>query len=207
MVVALIALFVALGGGAYAAFKLPKNSVGTKQIKRHAVTPPKLSKKTIKQLAGKQGPPGLPGAAGEPGAPGPGAKLLALDVPPGAATYTALGPAGAYTLLVRCTAASTNVTADLAVAGPAGAVEETRKVSANVEVFSESLPAIAADSPVPLASMTGSATGNPLGIGWNSVRLSSGGQTVDVEAWTRASAPGGGRTAGCHYSASVTQVQ
>jgi hypothetical protein len=28
MLVALIALFVALGGGAYAALKLPKNSVG-----------------------------------------------------------------------------------------------------------------------------------------------------------------------------------
>jgi hypothetical protein len=31
--IALIALMVALGGTGYAAFRLPKNSVGTKQIK------------------------------------------------------------------------------------------------------------------------------------------------------------------------------
>jgi len=31
-VVATLALFLALGGGAYAAFKLPANSVGTRQL-------------------------------------------------------------------------------------------------------------------------------------------------------------------------------
>jgi hypothetical protein len=44
-VVGTLALFFALGGGAYAAFKLPGNSVGTKQLKNHAVTPAKLSRK------------------------------------------------------------------------------------------------------------------------------------------------------------------
>ena len=43
MVVALVALFVGLGGGAYAAVKLPKNSVGSKQIKSKAVTYKKLN--------------------------------------------------------------------------------------------------------------------------------------------------------------------
>jgi hypothetical protein len=38
MVVALFALFVAMGGASYAAFKVPKNSVGSKQIKANAVT-------------------------------------------------------------------------------------------------------------------------------------------------------------------------
>jgi hypothetical protein len=41
-VVAYIALFVALGGTSYAAIKLPANSVGTRQIKNHAITPIKL---------------------------------------------------------------------------------------------------------------------------------------------------------------------
>jgi hypothetical protein len=41
-VVASIALFVALGGGAYAAITLPKNSVGSKQIKRNAVNGKKV---------------------------------------------------------------------------------------------------------------------------------------------------------------------
>ena len=42
LVVALIALVVALGGTSYAAFKLPKNSVGTKQLKKHAVSGAKI---------------------------------------------------------------------------------------------------------------------------------------------------------------------
>jgi len=42
-VVATVALFIALGGGAYAAFKVPKNSVGTKQLKNGAVTGAKVA--------------------------------------------------------------------------------------------------------------------------------------------------------------------
>lgn len=42
MVVALTALFVALGSSAYAAFSLPKNSVGNKQLKNGAVTTKKI---------------------------------------------------------------------------------------------------------------------------------------------------------------------
>ena len=73
-VMATIAIFVALGGGAYAAIKLPAHSVGTKQLKNRAVTPPKLAKKTIKLLKGKKGargPVGAQGAAGLTGAQGP----------------------------------------------------------------------------------------------------------------------------------------
>jgi hypothetical protein len=44
MVIALIALFVALGGTSYAAINaLPKNSVGTKQLKNGAVTAKKIN--------------------------------------------------------------------------------------------------------------------------------------------------------------------
>jgi hypothetical protein len=46
-VVACIALLVALGGTSYAAFSLPKNSVGTKQIKNGAVTGPKINLSTV----------------------------------------------------------------------------------------------------------------------------------------------------------------
>jgi hypothetical protein len=41
-VIATIALFIALGGVSYAAFKLPKNSVGTRQLKKEAVTAAKV---------------------------------------------------------------------------------------------------------------------------------------------------------------------
>jgi hypothetical protein len=40
--IASVALFVALGGTGYAAFSLPKNSVGSKQLKNNAVTTSKI---------------------------------------------------------------------------------------------------------------------------------------------------------------------
>jgi hypothetical protein len=42
-VVSTICLFILLGGGAYAAVKLPKNSVGTKQLKKNAVKGSKVA--------------------------------------------------------------------------------------------------------------------------------------------------------------------
>ena len=47
MVVACLALLIALGGTSYAAIKLPKNSVGTKQLKTNAVTSPKVKNNSI----------------------------------------------------------------------------------------------------------------------------------------------------------------
>jgi len=46
-VVAYLALFVALGSGAYAAKQLPKKSVGTKQLRKNAVTKQKVRKNAI----------------------------------------------------------------------------------------------------------------------------------------------------------------
>lgn len=46
-VVACLALFIALGGVSYAAVKLPKNSVSTKQIKKNAVTESKIRKSAV----------------------------------------------------------------------------------------------------------------------------------------------------------------
>lgn len=47
MIVACIALTVALGGTSYAAIKLPAASVGTKQLKKGAVTGVKVKRNTI----------------------------------------------------------------------------------------------------------------------------------------------------------------
>jgi hypothetical protein len=46
-VMATLALFVALGGVGYAAVHLPKNSVGTKQLKKGAVSGAKVKKHTL----------------------------------------------------------------------------------------------------------------------------------------------------------------
>ncbi len=60
-VIATLALFIALGGASYAAFKLPKNSVGTKQLKKNAVTTAKLKKGAVTAAKLKPGTiPGVP---------------------------------------------------------------------------------------------------------------------------------------------------
>jgi len=71
-VMATIAVFIALGGASYAAIEIPKNSVGTKELKDGAVTQSKLGKKVKKSLAkaGVPGPAGAIGATGPAGAPG-----------------------------------------------------------------------------------------------------------------------------------------
>ena len=45
--IALLALFIALGGTTYAATALPKNSVGTTQLKKNAVTNPKIKNNAV----------------------------------------------------------------------------------------------------------------------------------------------------------------
>jgi hypothetical protein len=67
-VVATLALFIALGGGAYAAIKLPKNSVTTIQVKNGTLVSKDFKKGQLK--AGKAGPPGVKGAQGATGAAG-----------------------------------------------------------------------------------------------------------------------------------------
>jgi hypothetical protein len=68
-VMATIAVFLVLAGGtAFAASQmLPKNSVGSKQIKKAAVTPAKLSKAAKAALTGPQGATGPQGPKGETG--------------------------------------------------------------------------------------------------------------------------------------------
>src|SRR5438045_1720345 len=43
----LLAVFIAIGGTAYATSQLPKNSVGTKQLRKNAVTGAKVKDKTL----------------------------------------------------------------------------------------------------------------------------------------------------------------
>src|SRR5215207_5883435 len=76
---ALLALFVALGGTSYAAVKLPRNSVGPSQLRKSAVTSAKVKDGSLLPQdfrggvlpQGSVGPAGLPGPAGQPGPQGP----------------------------------------------------------------------------------------------------------------------------------------
>ena len=66
-VISTLCLFLLLGGGAYAALTIPKHSVGSKQLKRHAVTPPKVSPSAIRKFRGQSGAPGPQGPTGPHG--------------------------------------------------------------------------------------------------------------------------------------------
>lgn len=79
--IALLALFLALGGTSYAAATLISGS----QIKPHTIAKNRLTNKAIKQLRGNRGPRGLQGPAGQRGPTGAqGAR-------------GATGPAGPFT--------------------------------------------------------------------------------------------------------------
>jgi hypothetical protein len=77
-VIATLALFLALGGGAYAAFKLPKDSVGSKQLQADAVNSSKVKNRSLlandfkagELPAGAQGPQGIQGIKGDTGTQG-----------------------------------------------------------------------------------------------------------------------------------------
>jgi hypothetical protein len=118
MVVASIALFVSLAGGAYAAFTLPRNSVGTRQLRNGAVTGPKIRNGAVTALKvrahsllaidfapgqlgrgrgapGPRGPRGFTGARGARGATGSrGATGLQGATGPGFRFTTSSGNPG-----------------------------------------------------------------------------------------------------------------
>lgn len=116
MVVALLALFVALGGGAYAALKLPKNSVGSKQIKANAVNSAKVKNGSLLaqdfhagQLpAGQQG---MKGDKGDTGATGPSDGYFVKAL---AGTASVDVPQGSYLVWGQCFKFSASGVVDLA---------------------------------------------------------------------------------------------
>ena len=101
-ITATLALFLVLGGGAYAAVTLPANSVGTVQLKDNAVTSRKVLDGSLLRVdfragqlpqgpQGPAGPPGPQGPQGPQGPPGTGGGVSGLEV-----VYAASG-AGAAT--------------------------------------------------------------------------------------------------------------
>jgi hypothetical protein len=114
-VIATLALFLALGGGAYAAIQVPKNSVGTDQLQRESVRAGKIAPKSVNRVAlgegvrkrldepGPVGPKGTTGPRGPVGAAGPGAVRLHLSEDgTAAATPKPIGTVGGLTIKVAC---------------------------------------------------------------------------------------------------------
>lgn len=111
--IAALALFVALGGGAAA---YASGLINGSQIKNHSIAAKKLTKKAMKQLKGNRGPAGPPGptgaagvagATGPPGPQGPqgpGGKIVTFDANATSTTPTAsaLGTFLGDTLSAAC---------------------------------------------------------------------------------------------------------
>ncbi len=101
-VISTLCLILLLGGGtAYAASELGKESVGTKQLAKGAVTPAKLSKASKQTLIGAAGPTGAQGPQGSPGAKGdtggqgePGSSQFPATLPSGVTEHGIYGMSG-----------------------------------------------------------------------------------------------------------------
>ena len=134
--IGLIALFVALGGTSYAALKLPANSVGTKQLKKDAVTLKKIDRSARKALEGQQGdtgargPTGATGATGLRGPQGPGATRLDWSGTQAGTTTTLFSRQG-LTVIAKCGLNAPTVTLEFGAAGPSATANATwtRQVS------------------------------------------------------------------------------
>jgi hypothetical protein len=104
-VVASLALFVALAGTGYAAVKLPKNSVGTTQIKSAAVTATKIKDGAV--TGAKLAPAGVTGADIAPG------SIQGADIDlPTLGTVPSAAEAGHARIADRATAADSATVAD-----------------------------------------------------------------------------------------------
>jgi hypothetical protein len=114
LIVASIALFVALGGTSYAVTQLPKNSVGTKQLKANAVTGAKVkngslaatdfSNAALDVLQGAAGPTGAIGATGPSNVYfGYQTTTVTVDSTTGVTVGTMDVPAGSYSVVAAMT--------------------------------------------------------------------------------------------------------
>jgi len=106
----ILAAFIALGGTAYATSQLPPNSVGTRQLRRHAVTLSKISPAAQDRLRGRTGRTGRTGPAGPTG---PSDGYAAQSPPPGGGlgpvSSSLILPPGDYSVTGQCQASIEDV--------------------------------------------------------------------------------------------------
>jgi hypothetical protein len=103
MVVAFIALLAALGSSAYAQLTIPRNSVGSAQLKRNAVTSSKVRNASLlrRDFRAGQLPRGRTGARGPAGPTGPAGPAGAAGAP-GATNVTVHTATGTGLVPVNC---------------------------------------------------------------------------------------------------------
>jgi hypothetical protein len=117
-VMATIAVFAAFGGGAYAALKLPNNSVGSKQLKANAVNSSKVSDRSLlaNDFRAGQLPAGQQGAKGDKGDTGGVGPSDAYFSKQLAQSASVTVPQGVYLVWGQCFKFSSSATTDLTCA-------------------------------------------------------------------------------------------
>jgi hypothetical protein len=138
-----IAAFLVLGGIGYAAFTIPRNSVGPRQIRKNAVRSPKVKNRSLKvsdfsratrsKLTGARGPQGTPGA--------PGATLIGSSVPSGKTIEGVWG--GQYTPAATGSNDAFVLTTSFPAPAPEPITDGTAQVSTNSS-FGGPSPSVAA---------------------------------------------------------------
>ena len=108
-VMSVIAVFIALGGVGYAASRLPKNSVGPKQIRNGAVNEAKLSASAKASLTGAKGDQGPQGPTGPKGPAGPGAMSFATTLTQGTTLAAIATTSNGLTVQGSCTTGPSTV--------------------------------------------------------------------------------------------------
>jgi hypothetical protein len=130
-VIGYLALFVALGGTSYAAFSLPKNSVGTRQLRNGAVTNKKLGRAAVnpanlshKTIAGYMRAYAQIGPGGQLMASRPGAHLLYWNTtgpgPGGLISWNQRVPTSCFALATTTATGPEPAYASALMAGPGG---------------------------------------------------------------------------------------
>jgi hypothetical protein len=134
MVVAMAALFVALGGTGYAATRLPSNSVGNSQLRRNSVTSSKIRPHTVHlsdiATSTRNSLRGQPGPTGPQGPPAPGVTIFQAAVNSGgdpvrgnATGASGGGGSGTYTIAFSRDVSGCEATATLASVPGGGVVD------------------------------------------------------------------------------------
>jgi hypothetical protein len=137
MVVALVALFVAMGGTGYAVTKLPRRSVGPAQLRKNAVrsehikagaiTTAKLAKSTLSSLRSPVAAPSLAG--------GSSATTTSSATPDHVAYADKAGLADRATRADHATLADRATSADVAAATDTAAVADRAKLADNASAL------------------------------------------------------------------------
>jgi hypothetical protein len=118
LAVSFVALLVALGGTSFAAFTLPKNSVGTKQLKKNAVTTSKIKNGAVTGSKVNLGSLGTVPNAGHASTADNAGHASTADIANSANTANnanALGGSAPSAFHDRCPSGTTQAAADLCV--------------------------------------------------------------------------------------------